>query len=68
MRMTTVRDAGIYAETLEDGGDLITVRGVINMPYPTYAIIRLINDCNDMEDPRYGGKTFEAPHWHSELH
>ena len=43
---------GVHAETLEDGSALLTVRGVLDMPYPPYAILRLINACNDMEDPR----------------
>ena len=43
---------GLVAETLEDGGNLITVRGVLDFPYPPYAIIKLINACNDMHDPR----------------
>ena len=45
-------DKGVHAEILEDGGPLVTVRGTLNMPYPPYAIIKLINACNDMSDPR----------------
>ena len=46
------RQDGLLAENLNDGGNLITVRGSLIMEYPPYAIIKLINACNDMKDPR----------------